>query len=126
MKVNSILMASIVVLLGILIYLLMNPVAVVSKEIVPVVYNPDTVYLRGVPWFGGWTGGWTGGFPTRPHGGHGRPHPPPPPPPPAPPAPPAPSPPPPAASPPPPAPFIDMSKKDLKESFLSPARYPFA
>jgi hypothetical protein len=119
MKTNTILFITIAVLLGVVVYLLLNaPVqTTVSREYVPVVYEDtrprDTVIV------GGW-GGW--GFPTKPWGGH---HPPPPPPPPsgggAPPPPPPPAPP--AES---PATFMDMSKNE-KEGFMSTAAsYPFA
>lgn len=135
MKVNSILLAALVVLVGILLYLLMNPVTTVSKEYVPVYNYPDTVYIRDVPWFSGWGSGLPGwGWGTKPHGGGGHPpppHPPPPPsgggaspPPPPPPPPTEPAPPPPAE----PATFMDMSKNvdETKEGFLNPAAYPFA
>jgi hypothetical protein len=126
MKTNTLLVGSVVVLLAIIVYLLLNTPTktTVSREYVPVVYEErrprETILVGG---WGGW-GGW--GFPTKPWGGHPPPPPPPsgsppPPPPPPPPAPPAPPSPPPAE---PPATFVDMSKN--VEGFFSPSSYPFA
>jgi hypothetical protein len=128
MKTNTLLVVAVVVLVGIVLYLLLNTPTrtTVSREYVPVVYEDsrprETILVGG---WGGW-GGW--GFPTKPWGGHPPPPPPPPgggaPPPPPPgdaPPPPAPPPPPPAES---PATFVDMSKN--VEGFFSPSSYPFA
>jgi hypothetical protein len=129
MKTNSVLILSIVILVGLVVYLVLNTTTqkTESRDYMPVVYRDrrprDTVVVGG-------PGGWGWGFPTitwvhQPS----APHPPPPPsPPPSPPTPP-PAPPSPPVEPPatpgePPATFVDMSKN--VEGFFSPASYPFA
>lgn len=132
MKTNSVLILSIVILVGLVVYLVLNTTSqkTESRDYVPVAYRDrrprDTVVVAG-------PGGWGWGFPTitwvhQPS----APHPPPPPPaPPSPPSPPAPPVEPPVTpvEPPvtpgePPATFVDMSKN--VEGFFSPASYPFA
>lgn len=119
MKANTLLIITITILAGIIVYLLLNmqTKTAVSREYVPVVYEDrrprDTILVSG---WGGW------GFPTKPWGLH-----PPPPPPPGPPGPPPPGPAPPAPpaeAPSSPSTFVDMSKN--VEGFFSPASYPFA
>ncbi len=125
MKTNTLLLLAIVILVGIVLYLLLNsPGKSISTQIVPaVIYEEsrprDTVIVGG---WGGW-GGWA--LPSKPFGGAPPPPPPPPggggaPPPPPPPPPPAP----PSES--PPSGFLDGTNKE-KEGFVSSAAsYPFA
>jgi len=116
MKTNSLLLALVVLLLGVLVVVLANPSVV--REYVPVSQSPDIVYVRDSPW---WGGGLPWGLITKPFGGYPH-HPPPasPPPPPSGGSPPPASPPPPAEAPPPPQPlgFLDMSEL-VKEGFAS-------
>ncbi len=118
MKVNSLLLGLLILLVGILIAILVNPSVV--REYIPVIESPDIVYVRDTPWWGGGLP-WGHFYGHRPYGG--RPHHPPPPPPSPPSPPPSPPPlpptPPPGAAPPAPQPmgFLDMS--ELKEGFAS-------
>jgi hypothetical protein len=121
---NSVVLALGLAVVALVVYFLMTPRTIVSREYVPVVYEDtrprDTILVGGWNGWGGY-GGW-GGPKEPPH----HPHPPsggaPPPPPPGPPPP---APPPPAPAPPPPAPFVDMTTQKV-EGFTSASTYPFA